>query len=117
MRGDTANIPANATGAPTATVPLRSPSSQQAASSTTNNFLPYALLGLGILYFVWAWLEERESVRNAIKPQNIRVNVLNLLKVVLMVVVGLGFLKLGLAKLAAWHVPGAAFTLRLISVA
>lgn len=117
MRGDMPRIPANATGAPVATVPTQSPSSVQSTSTSSNRFVPYALLGLGILYFVWAWLEEKESIARAIKPQNLRVNLLNLLKVVLMVIVGLGFLKLGLAKLAAWHVPGASFLLRLVAVA
>ena len=117
MRGDTRSIPANATGAPVATVPTASPSSVQASSASTSAFVPYALLGLGILYFAWAWLEEKESIAKAIKPQNLRVNLLNLLKVVVMVIIGLGFLKLGLAKLVSWHVPGASFLLRLVAVA
>lgn len=118
MRGD--NIGTTAppvASAPVASVPTISPSAQQATNASHTRFLPWALLALGVLYLAWAWMERHERIQQAIQPGNIATNLLNLVKIVFAVIVGMGFLKLGLAKLAAWHVPGAAFMLRVVSVA
>lgn len=106
-----------AANAPTATVPLVGPSAAQVmGQSKASKMVPWVLLALGVLYFAWAWLEEHQKINKAINPQNIRMNLLNLAKIALAVIVSIGFLKIGFAKLAAWHVPGAALAVRIVSI-
>lgn len=120
MRGSTGgmqNPGANTAAAPTASVPSVSPSAMQNASqSTAQKFVPWLLFALGVLYFAWAWLEEHEKIKAAVQPGNIKLNIMNLAKIALSVIVAIGFLKIGLAKLAAWGIPGAAFVLRVVSI-
>ena len=63
---------------------------------------PWALLGLLIVYVVWAVLEQHQRIKAQIRPSNIAMNLRNLAAIILPVILGIALLKVALAKLHAW---------------
>jgi hypothetical protein len=58
-----------------------------------------ALVGL---YILWALLHSHQRVREAVKPENVRVNAHNIAVIVLAVLIGIPILKVALAKVSVW---------------
>lgn len=82
-------------------------------SGVAQTFPIFLALGL-VLYFVWALVEQHERVRNAVRPQNVGLNLRNIAVILLTVVLGLNLLKVITAKLCAWGVPGAKWAVVLV---
>lgn len=55
-----------------------------------------------------AILGQREKVRNALEPHSIVVNAWNMLIIAIIVLADFLLLKILLAKMVAWHIPGSA---------
>ena len=111
--------PTAAAGAAAAsTGPLAVPgtaASQTMRSSGASASGPIILVVLAALYFIWALIERHEKVSEAVEGHNIEHNLRSIGFVLLTVLVGFGFLKVALAKFAAWHVPGAQAALRFVA--
>jgi hypothetical protein len=69
--------------------------------------LAFVLGGAIVLYLVYAVLERHERLRDAVKGQNVLINLRNIAVILTTVVVGINLLKVLAAKLVAWKVPGA----------
>ena len=65
-------------------------------------WFPFALVILVLLYAVYALLEQGEKLRSAIRPENIAVNLRNIVVMLATVVLGINFLKIAAAKLSIW---------------
>ncbi len=101
-----------------ATAPLPMIAGGKGAAAKSNEAheiaTPWALAALVFLYLVWAVLEQHQRVRNQLRPQNIALNVRNLIAIVLPVIIGISLLKILATKLVGWGVPGANLLLRLV---
>jgi hypothetical protein len=74
----------------------------KSAQGDLAKWFPFALVVLVLLYAVYAFLEQGEKLRSAIKPENIAVNLRNILVMLATVVLGINFLKIAAAKCSAW---------------
>ena len=118
MLGSSKAPTASAGAAAASTGPLAVPGTASSATMQNEsriNATPWILVGLVVLYLVWSSIERHESVEASVEPKNIEHNLRNIGFVLLTVLVGFGFLKVLLAKLAAWHVPGAAAMARFVA--
>lgn len=82
---------------------------QQSLANTVaapQGVLATILVVLGLVIVV-AIIGQREKVRNALEPHSIVVNAWNMLVVGLIVLADFLLIKILLAKMVAWHVPGA----------
>jgi len=57
---------------------------------------------LVLLYLAYAVLEQHEKLRSALKPENVAVNLRNILVMLLTVILGINVLKIAAAKLVVW---------------
>jgi glucan phosphoethanolaminetransferase (alkaline phosphatase superfamily) len=87
-----------------ATVPQGPARGSAPAPAQSTGSLVWWLVLAG-LYVLWAYLHEHERVREAVKPENIKVNLHNLFVIVLSVLVAMPLLKIATAKFAVWF-PG-----------
>lgn len=96
----------NATG-----TPIVAPGTARATRGTnaqTHSFFPFFLIALVLLYVVYSLVEQHEKVRSAIKPENIAINLRNIVVMLATVVLGINVLKIGAAKAVVWFngIPG-----------
>lgn len=75
--------------------------SGKTAEAASIAMLPFWLIGLVALYFLWAILEQHEKIKSAIQPKQIGINLRNLLVIMVTVVLGLNLFKVFAAKLSA----------------
>jgi thiosulfate reductase cytochrome b subunit len=67
-----------------------------------HRFFPFFLVVLVLLYVSYALLEQHERLRSALKPENIAVNLRNIVVMLLTVILGINVLKIAAAKCVAW---------------
>lgn len=118
MLGSSRAPSAAAGGAAASTGPLAVPGVVSSATQKDTqrfNATPVILAALALLYFVWAMLERHEKIETAIEPKNAAFNLRHIGLTLLTVLLGFGLLKVLLAKLAAWHVWGAAALARFVA--
>lgn len=65
-----------------------------------------ALAVLIAMYVIWSVVQQHEKLRDQVKPSNIAANFHNLLTIFLSVIVSLGLVKLLIALLLKYNVPG-----------
>lgn len=87
--------------APLVQVPQQTVSTAHQDQTSAQNST-WAFIVLGILYFVWAMVDQHEKVKNMVKPSNLAFNFRTIGLVLLTVIVGMNVLKITLAKLIAW---------------
>ena len=89
----------------------------QAVDQGSVGKIPYVLLGIVVIYFLWAYISQHERIRESLQVSNIAANIHNIVTVTIMAVIGLVTAKLLFTKLAAWDVPGAAWVGQIVAAA
>jgi len=88
-----------------ASVPTQSAQSTPRSSGPVQS-VPWVLVGLVVLFFVWAMVEHHHArLRDELKPQAIAINLRNLAVIMLPVVIGINVLKIAAAKWKAAGLP------------
>lgn len=89
---------------------LSSQVSASAAGSTDTSIgrAPYMLVGLLVLYGIWAFLIQHNKVKETLQPANVAANLHNFIVVGIQAVIFIVLAKIAFTKATAMGIPGAA---------
>ncbi len=93
--------PASAASVPAAGTMPAGPARGSGGSGTDTGSV-WWWVALVALYVLWAVLHNHEKVQEAVKPQNVKLNVHNLLLIFLAVVITVPLAKIALTKISVW---------------